>query len=83
MHSSTAGSPLVCISDAWGQRFVRLPDRPFKHLGLKLAELAAQLRVLAGQALHDGGVAGSQRRVASTQVLVTCTYQIQSSLPVY
>ena len=64
-------SPLVGVSNDWGEGLVGAPHGFVEHLGLELGELALELGVVIGQSLDNRRVPGPQGRlVCSPQVLV-------------
>ena len=64
-------SPLVGVSNDWGEGLVGSPHGSVEHLRLELGELALELGVVIGQRLDDGRVPGPQGRlVRSPQILI-------------
>ena len=64
-------SPFVSISNDRSQGLVSSPQRPVEHLGLELAELHLQFRVVIGKGLHHGGVEVPNIRFVRPQILVS------------
>ena len=64
-------SPFIRISNDGGKRFVGSPQRPVEHLGLQLAELHLQLRVVIGQSLYDRGMTVPNIWIICSQILVS------------
>ena len=64
-------SPFVSISNDRSQGLVSSPQRPVEHLGLELAELHLQFRVVIGKGLHHGGVEVPNIRFIRSQILVS------------
>ena len=64
-------SPFIRISNDRSQGLVSSPQRPVEHLGLELAELHLQFRVVIGKGLHHGGVEVPNIRFIRSQILVS------------